>query len=75
MRSLPTKTAYQRHGIGKELLAPMLAAADAQHVGCFLFTATASNAAWYRRLGFTEETRYRPTPTWPEVWALWRPPR
>ncbi|HVT76392.1 MAG TPA: GNAT family N-acetyltransferase [Acidimicrobiales bacterium] len=75
LRTIGVDPAYQRHGIGKELLAPMLAAADAQHVGCFLVPATADNAAWYRRLGFTDERRYHPTPTWPEVWALWRPPR
>lgn len=65
--------AYQRHGIGTELITPVLQEADAMGVGCFLFTATEANAAWYHSLGFETERRYNPTPTWPDVWAMWRP--
>ena len=75
VRAIGVDPDQQRNGIGSELLAPMLATADNQHVGCFLFTATAANAAWYHRLGFETAKRYQPTPTWPEVWAMWRAPR
>lgn len=75
LRAIGVDPSHQRRGIGNELIAPMLAAADAQHVGCFLFTATEANAAWYHRLGFETASRYHPTPTWPEVWAMWRTPR
>lgn len=66
---------YQRRGIGTELIAPVLTQADAEHVGCFLFTATEANATWYSSLGFETSQRYNPTPTWPDVWAMWRPAR
>jgi ribosomal protein S18 acetylase RimI-like enzyme len=75
LRSVGVDPDYQGSGIGNELVAPMLAAADAEHVGAFLFTATQSNASWYHRLGFETVERYHPTPTWPEVWAMWRKPR
>ena len=65
---------FQRQGVGTQLITPVLHEADAMGVGCFLFTATAANAAWYNSLGFETERRYNPTPTWPDVWAMWRPP-
>ena len=48
--------------------------ADERGVGCFLQTATAANVSWYARFGFTVAASYRPTPSWPDVWALWREP-
>ncbi len=75
LHSLGVDPDFQHQGIGGELIQPVLAQADDAHVGCFLFTATEANAAWYHSLGFTETTRCHPTPTWPEVWAMWRPPR
>lgn len=65
---------FQRRGVGTELITPVLHEADATGLGCFLFTATAANAAWYSSLGFETTKRYNPTPTWPDVWAMWRPP-
>jgi ribosomal protein S18 acetylase RimI-like enzyme len=64
---------YQRKGVGTELIKPVLQEADAMGVGSFLFTATEANAAWYGSLGFETTKRYNPTPTWPDVWAMWRP--
>jgi GNAT superfamily N-acetyltransferase len=75
LRTVGVDPGHQGKGIGNELVTPMLDAADAQHVGSFLFTATEANAAWYHRLGFDTVKRYHPTPTWPEVWAMWRAPR
>jgi GNAT superfamily N-acetyltransferase len=72
LRAIGVDPDHQRRGVGRTLIAPMLERADEEHVGCFLFTATAANAAWYESLGFTESARYHPTPTWPEVWAMWR---
>jgi hypothetical protein len=48
--------------------------ADDRQVGCFLLTATAANVSWYERFGFAVVAAYRPTPSWPDVWAMWRPP-
>jgi ribosomal protein S18 acetylase RimI-like enzyme len=75
LRTIGVDPAYQRQGVGAALVRPMLDAADAEHVGCFLFTATEQNAAWYHSLGFETSAQYNPTPTWPEVWAMWRPAR
>jgi hypothetical protein len=52
----------------------MLHRADARGVGCFLQTATSDNVGWYEQFGFAVAASYRPTPFWPEVWAMWRDP-
>lgn len=74
LRAIGVDPAAQHTGIGTALIAPILRLADQTHRGCFLFTATADNVSWYRRFGFTESASYRPTATWPMVWALWREP-
>jgi GNAT superfamily N-acetyltransferase len=65
---------HQQQGLGTALLAPILRRADTDGVGCYLSTATAANAAWYERSGFTVLSTYRPTAGWPQVWAMWRDP-
>jgi len=52
----------------------MLHQADRRCVGCYLTTAEHENLAFYDRFGFRVLSNYRPTPTWPEVWGLWRDP-
>ncbi len=75
LRTIGVDPVHQYQGVGGALVQPMLDAADAEHVGCFLFTATEENAAWYHRLGFETSALYNPTPTWPDVWAMWRAAR
>lgn len=75
LRALGVDPSHQRQGIGRRLLQPVLDEADTQGVGCFLFTATEANAAWYSSLGFVSDEPYKPTPRWPVVWAMWRAPR
>ncbi|MEY2399335.1 MAG: hypothetical protein QOJ00_2509 [Actinomycetota bacterium] len=75
LRMIGVDPERQRSGVGRRRLAPMLDQADDEHVGCFLFTATEANAAWYAGMGFDVAARYKPTPTWPEVSAMWRAPR
>ena len=75
LRALGVHPRHQRRGVGEALLRPVLAAADAEQVGCFLTTATKDNVGYYERFGFTVLATYRPTSTWPEVWAMWRAPR
>jgi ribosomal protein S18 acetylase RimI-like enzyme len=75
VRAIGVDPAQHGRGIGTSLMAKVFERADAERVGCFLFTATESNAAWYTSLGFDTAARYKPTPTWPDVWAMWRPPR
>lgn len=74
LRAIGVDPEHQGHGVGSALLAEGLAVADAAGVGAFLFTSTASNARWYTQFGFLQPASYRPTPSWPETWAMWRPP-
>ena len=43
---------YQGRGIGRALLAPILARADADALPCYLETAQPSNVSFYQHLGF-----------------------
>jgi ribosomal protein S18 acetylase RimI-like enzyme len=57
----------QGQGIGRRLLAPALARADADGLPCYLETTKAANIAWYRVAGFdvVDELRVRDgPPTW-----------
>ena len=74
LRVLGVHPDHQRSGVGRALVEPGLALADAAGVGCFLFTAEETNVGWYRQFGFEEAARFQPTPTWPTNWAMWRPP-
>jgi ribosomal protein S18 acetylase RimI-like enzyme len=74
LRAIGVDPDAQARGIGTSLVVPVLAMADARGVGCFLQTATSENVSWYERFGFRVVSTYRPTPTWPDVWALWRDP-
>jgi len=42
----------QRHGLGLQLLQPVLAQADSTGVACYLETAQPRNSAYYQRAGF-----------------------
>ena len=75
LRAIGIDPAMQGRGIGTALMHSVIDQADRYGVGCFLTTATAENAAWYEHLGFSIAVQYKPTPTWPNVWALWREPQ
>ena len=64
----------QRKGLGRALLVPVLDRADDAGVGCYLTTAEAANVGYYERFGFAVRATFRPTSTWPQVWAMWRDP-
>ncbi len=74
LMALGVRPQSQGEGQGRALVTPMLARADEEGVGCFLFTARRANALWYGRFGFEVTAEYRPTRTWPTVWEMWRPP-
>jgi GNAT superfamily N-acetyltransferase len=74
VRTLGVDPQQQRSGVGRSLMAPVLGRADADGVGCYLTTAERVNVAYYERLGFVVRDEYAPTPTWPTVWSMWRPP-
>ena len=74
LRAIGVAPSAQGSGIGSSLMTPVLEMADQQRVGCFLQTATRANVSWYERFGFEVADEYRPTPSWPTVWAMWRGP-
>ena len=74
LRVLGVDPVAQATGIGSSLVRPVLEEADRQGVGAHLTTAVEANVSWYARFGFEVTERFRPTPTWPVVWRLWRPP-
>lgn len=59
---------HRRHGIGKALLQPVLAQADATNMPCYLETQTEGNVAFYQQSGFqvirVEEIRGQGVPLW-----------
>jgi ribosomal protein S18 acetylase RimI-like enzyme len=74
LRAIGVHPDSQGRGLGAALLGPVLRSADAHHTPCFLQTATKNNVGWYERFGFSIAAAYKPTPSWPEVWAMWREP-
>lgn len=74
LRAIGVTPGMQARGLGSTLIGPVLEMADRDRVGCFLQTATPTNVSWYERFGFRAVDSYRPTPSWPEVWAMWRDP-
>ena len=75
LRSLGVRPDAQASGAGSALVRPCLDRADDDGVGCYLTTASEPNVAWYSRFGFEVTATFRPTPTWPLVWSMWRDPR
>lgn len=71
---LGTDPDRQGEGIGSALLAPMLAACDADEVPAYLETATERNVAFYARHGFRVTGEMR-LPDGPPLWLMWRDPR
>jgi GNAT superfamily N-acetyltransferase len=74
LRALGVTPVVQAQGMGTALVRPVLALADDRNVGCFLQTASIENVSWYQQFGFTVAASYRPTPSWPPVWTMWRSP-
>lgn len=75
LRAVGVVPEHQGDGIGRALLAPVLERADQRQVGCYLTTAKYENVALYERFGFAVQSIYRPTPTWAQVWSMWRDSR
>jgi len=63
----------QSTGAGSALVGAMVREADELGVSCYLTTATEANVSWYGRFGFQVTEAWHPTPTWPQVWRMWRP--
>jgi ribosomal protein S18 acetylase RimI-like enzyme len=63
----------QRRGLGRAILAPVLARADEHAVPCYLETPFPDTRAFYRSLGFEETGRLHPVPGAPAIWTMRRP--
>ncbi|GAA4552657.1 GNAT family N-acetyltransferase [Amycolatopsis samaneae] len=67
--------AHQGKGLGRAIVEPGLAAADAAGVPAFLETSEAGNVAFYRKLGFEVTAEVELPDGGPTTWALRRAPR
>lgn len=63
----------QGTGVGRRLVAPVLADADATGTSCYLETLAEGNLAFYRRLGF-DVAGHVTRPGLPEFWMMTRAP-
>jgi GNAT superfamily N-acetyltransferase len=70
---LATLPARQGTGLGRAVLAPILAAADRTHLATYLETASDANLRFYAQLGFSV-FREAVMPTGPPCWLLRRNP-
>jgi ribosomal protein S18 acetylase RimI-like enzyme len=67
--------AVQRQGLGGRLIQPVLEIADRDQVDCYLETAKAENAQYYRRHGFVvEDSALQLVPNGPAAIAMRRRP-
>lgn len=64
----------QRHGLGRAVIAPGLAAADAEHSPAFTETAEPANINFYESLGFTVTAELELPHRGPIHYAMYRPP-
>ncbi|MGZ4610784.1 GNAT family N-acetyltransferase [Oryzihumus sp.] len=70
---LATSPDRQRQGLGRAVLAPMLAAADRTALPIYLETASSANVRFYAALGFRPQTEVV-LPDGPRCWLLRRDP-
>lgn len=68
-----TAPSMQRKGLAERTLAPLLAASRALHLPVVLETSSASNVAFYERLGFATVAHAVLSEGGPEVWVMERP--
>lgn len=72
---LAVDPARQGRGIGRSLLEPALARADARGLPCYLETTRASNVPIYERFGFRVVVEGQFPDGGPRYWTMSRPPR
>jgi len=75
LQFLAVSPEHQRHGMGRRLVMPGMAAADAEGVGVHLETTNPANLDFYRSLGFEVSHEIRLEPGGPELWAMWKAPK
>jgi len=72
---LATDPIAWRRGVGTGLLEPSLASNDEGGLPCYLETQKEDNLAFYRRFGFEETDRLRPSRNGPPLFTMTRPVR
>lgn len=65
---------FQGRGVGRALVAPVLARCDEEGLPAYLETQKEENLAFYARFGFAEVDRVQ-LGGGPPIWRLWREPR
>ena len=74
LHALGVDPAQQGRGIGKALVAPVLARCDADGVGAYLETSTETNARIYEAMGFRTQEKFDFPDGGPPTWCMWRAP-
>ncbi|MBL8559937.1 MAG: GNAT family N-acetyltransferase [Hyphomonadaceae bacterium] len=65
----------QGQGLGSAILKSTLDAIDAKHEAAYLEASSEKNVPLYLRHGFEIVSEFRPEPTGPKLWGMWRKPR
>lgn len=73
--TIGTRKAARGKGLGKRLLAPVLAAADRDGLPCYLENSNPANTGFYRSHGFERMKVFAPGPGGPPLEAMWREAR
>jgi ribosomal protein S18 acetylase RimI-like enzyme len=73
--TIGTRKAVRGTGLGKAMMAPMLAAADAQRLPVYLENSNPKNTGFYVNQGFERMQLFEPGPGGPPLEAMWREPK
>jgi len=73
--AIGTRKAARGKGLGKALMAPVLAAADRDRLPCYLENSNPANTGFYRSHGFERMKLLEAGPGGPPLEAMWREPR
>lgn len=73
--TIGTRKAARGKGLGKRLMAPVLAAADRDGLPCYLENSNPANTGFYRSHGFERVKLFAPGSGGPPLEAMWREPQ
>ncbi|MFN3313218.1 MAG: GNAT family N-acetyltransferase [Hyphomonas sp.] len=73
--TIGTRKRARGTGLGKRLMAPMLAAADWARLPCYLENTNPANTGFYVSHGFERMKLFEPGPGAPPMEAMWREPQ
>lgn len=73
--AIGTRKASRGKGLGKQLMAPVLEAADREGLPCYLENSNPANTGFYKSRGFEHVKFFEPGPGGPPLEAMWREPR